>query len=290
MLDEDRFTGLTQEEIEEVIDNHIVMNDLDHSLMMIEGLCSIIEKNYDVDKFAGIEHYFIGGMTPYAYVGNESAFWDKFKESSKKVLELIKEAIKKITDYFDGDGQKQVEETEKKLKEAIETLKSINGSIPVPEDHPLLNKEKYFKEPKIEGLGEDDSKIVKKAIEDMNSAINTMERIKSIGDLVAGLELIGNTSIKAAKSIAEQIKKNASEANKTINEAQSPDIPKDDEPKEVQESKKEEAKQDLNEAKNKGNEIKRLASIRNKFLAPAIVVVNSVSQVQKLKDNKEFKG
>lgn len=292
MIDEDRLAGLTAEEVEEVIAAHNgnVEDGVDHPVAMLDGFESLLKSKFDPSQFSGNERYFIGAMRPYAIVGNEAGFWDNVKESSKVIYDTLIKAINEITNYFTGDSTKQITDAETKYQSAIEAMKKINGSIPVPENSALLTKEKYFKEPSVDGLNDTDLTIVNKGIADIKAAVSKLDGVKDVTGLIAGLDAIGSASISSANAVTNQIKKDASEASAAAGKIQNPTLPKDDEAPEVKKAKQDEIQQDIKDAKDKGNGVKKIAAIRNKFLAPALVVAASLSGVEKLKENKEFKG
>ena len=245
-----------------------------------------------ITQLEGLEHLLnpINGTEGYLDIVGQEDFWDKVKDMSKKIYEGITKAVNEIVKYYTGDGTRAIEDAEKNLKTAIETMKKLNASVPIPENSPLIKKEKYFKAPKVEGLDETDLTIANKAISDINSAVDKVTSAKTVGELVSALEGIGNASIASSKTITEQIKKDASEASQAANKINNPSIPSSNEEPDVKKAKQEEIQVGINVAKEKGNGVKKIASIRNKFLAPALVVVGCVGQVEKLKENKQFKG
>lgn len=262
-----------------------------HADKMMEGFESLLKRlPGDWDSLQGSEHYFIGGMRPYAYIGSEAGFWDNIKASSKVVYEAIRKAVSEIKTYFTGDGQKQIDEIDAKSKAAIEGMGKLNGSIPVPEGNSLIKKEKYFKAPSLDGLTESQLSTVNGAISSINSAVSKLDGVNNVGGLINALQGIRDESIKAAKDITNLINKESSETLQAADKLQNPDVPKDDEQNEVKEAKKKEVQENTAEAKAKAKAISKLGSIRNNFLSPAKVVSSSLSQVEKLKEEKEFKG
>lgn len=291
MIDEDRLSGLSEDEVVEALyahGNHRE-EDFDHIDKMLGGFEALV---------AGVDannrnnaNYFIGGASPYMNVsGIEAGFWDNLKETSKVLVDGIKKIVKEIMDYYSGDGQRQLDDADKKSAAAIETLSKLDAAVPVPEGSPLLSKEKYFKAPGVDSLDDEQLTLVNNAIATMNGAVDKLTDVKKVGDLVNVLKGIRDASISSAKSISEAIKKSAGDASTAADKISNPDAPSESENNEVKTAKKQEVQEQVKETKNKGNAMKKIAGLRNKFLAPALVVVGVVSQVEKLKDNKEFKG
>lgn len=289
MIDEDRLRGLSEEQIEELLNEEgTPIDDVEHHVKILDGFESILKNGFGLIQ--GNEAYFVGAVSPYHFVGAEDKFWDKLKDTTRVLVEGIKKLAKEIYDYYTGDGQKQIDDADAKSNSAVEAMGKLNASIPVPEGNALLKKEKYFKPPSVEGLDEDQLSLVNGAISKMNSAVDKLDGVKTVGDLVNAYKGIRDASIESAKSITDAIKKAASDASSAADKLNSPDIPKDDEANDVKSAKKEEIQNQTKEAKEKGNGVSKIGKLRNKFLSPALVISGCLSQVEKLKDNKEFKG
>lgn len=291
MIDEDRLSGLSEDEVIELLYSHGRGHgdDLDHVDKMLVGFeALVVGVNESNTRAAG---YFIGAASPYMSVtGLEAGFWDNLKESTKILVDGIKKVVKEIIDYYGGDGQRQLDDADKKSAAAIETMEKLDGSVPVPEGSPLLSKEKYFKAPGVDSLDDEQLTLVNNAIATMNGAVDKLADVKKVGDLVTVLKGIRDASISSAKSISEAIKKSAGDASTAADKISNPTAPSESENNEVQTAKKQEIQEQIKDTKTKGNSVKKIAGLRNKFLAPALVVVGVVAQVEKLKENKEFKG
>lgn len=290
MIDEDRLSGLSEDEVIELLysHDHSQQDNLEHVDKMLAGFEALVK---GVDKNnANDANYFIGGISPYLHIGAEAGFWDNLKESSKILVEGIKKVVKEIMDYYGGDGQRQVDDADSKSAAAIETMEKLDGAVPVPDGSPLLSKDKYFKAPTVDGLDEEQLTLVNSAIGTMNTAVSKLDGVKKVGDLVTALKGIRDASINSAKSITEAIKKSAGDASTAADKVNNVSEPSESENNEVKNAKKQEVQEQIKDVKGKGNGMKKIAGLRNKFLAPALVVVGCVSQVEKLKDNKEFKG
>lgn len=263
-------------------------SDLDHIDMILTGYETYLS-NISLKELSGCEKYYLNVGMCYGISGSEGGFWDKVKETASKTYEMLKNIIKNIISYFTGDGQRAIDDSKNELGDVIKALKELNTNIPIPEGSKLLKAERYFKPPSVEGLDEESIKTVNTEINKIDSIVKAVVSSDRVGPLVTQLEVLGNASVSSAQVITDLIKKISKEADTSIEKMKTPGIPKEGEVKEVQDSKKQETQEDIKQAKTKTNNTKKLASIRNKFLAPSKVVIGLRNEVEKLKNDKSFK-
>lgn len=269
-------------------ENVTINNDLEHINMILSGYEAYLN-NVTLKELSGSERYFLNVGMCYGISGTEAGFWDKVKETASKTYEMLKNIIRNIISYFTGDGQRAIDDSKNDLSDTIKALKELDPNIPIPEGSKLLKAERYFKPPSVEGLDEESIKVVNSEINKLETIIKAVVSSDKIGPLVTQLEALGNASVSSAQVITDLIKKISKEADTSIEKMKSPDIPKENDTKEVQDGKKQETQEDIKQAKTKTNNTKKLAAIRNKFLAPSKVVIGLRNEVEKLKDDKSFK-
>lgn len=269
-------------------ENVTINNDLEHINMILSGYEAYLN-NVTLKELSGSERYFLNVGMCYGISGTEVGFWDKVKETASKTYEMLKNIIRNIISYFTGDGQRAIDDSKNDLSDTIKALKELDPNIPIPEGSKLLKAERYFKPPSVEGLDEESIKVVNSEINKLETIIKAVVSSDKIGPLVTQLEALGNASVSSAQVITDLIKKISKEADTSIEKMKSPDIPKENDTKEVQDGKKQETQEDIKQAKTKTNNTKKLAAIRNKFLAPSKVVIGLRNEVEKLKDDKSFK-
>lgn len=288
MIDSDRLTGLTEEEIDDLLSTHgrseEVESDLNHAAKTITGFCSFTSGS-------GSElNYFLGIAKANGFVhGMEAGYWDKIKETSGTVFRTLSDAIKNITDFFTGDGQKQIDDAKDKSEGALSAINKIDPRTPVNENSRLLNHGRYFKAPSLENIDEEDIDDLKTASTAITNAIKELDNVKTVGDLYNTYIKIQKASLTAAQSITDKIRKKASEASTATGALQKIKVPADKDEKEVKEALKLESEETIKSAKRKTESLRKLASLRNRFLAPTMVIVGSVTDAQALQ-NKTFKG
>lgn len=263
---------------------------MDIPLEVVEGLEHLLRTRFDPTQFVGSEQYVVDYLKYSDVQGLEAGFWDNFKDMITKLAKAIKEGAKDFYDFFMNDGQKQIDDTKVKVENALKAMKDVNGNIPIPDDSNLISPAKYFKKPSVEGLDEKTLSVVNAAITAIEASMNGLESVNNVATLIDKLSAISTASIEQAQKISDLIKGQSTAVTKSADDLTKITPPQEGDESQTKDSKKIETQEKMKKAKSDGNGLKKLAAYRNKILAPALVVANSLPGVVKLKETKSFKG
>lgn len=266
-------------------------SDFDHVMKIMTGYESLLN-SFDTEVHDGSEWYFTTVMELYGLNGNES-FWDTVKQTSLKVYEYIKDIIKKIKDWmFSGEGKEKAEQAETSAQDALKQLEELDPNIPIPENHPSTNPDKYFTMTvKYDSLPQTERDKVNTLVESMKTACSKVKGVKTTGELVSAWKSITTTSKSGYASISALVKELTDQADKAADQLKNPKIPLESEKEEVKKEMKDSHQAESKKAKESTKEAQIVAKIGNRFLAAELSLLGIVEQLNKLKtEKKEFKG
>jgi uncharacterized protein YukE len=272
------------------IDDYDPEADLNHVETILDGYGSLLSKEVAPDmQITGNEAYAKGALSIY---GAED--WvENLKKGAETAYKAIIETLKKIKDFFFGDGAKRVEEADARANESLQAMGKLDLDAPIKEESKLTNPLSYLK-----GIQEsvDLEKVyekypsVKTAMENITSSIERVKESKTVGQLGAVFQDARKKAATAGTTISDTLKKAVTEAEKKANEMRSPKTAQDDSNKEVQAALKEEHKETTNEAKEQVKESKVLAGLQNKIVSLLNAIGTNAGNVKGEQEPSKFKG
>jgi gas vesicle protein len=279
--------------MEQMADN-ILNEELDHVDFLFDGFNSVLNGTQeDFDTMTGNESFYVFHLDAMRYAGTENKFTDGIKKAAQQLYESITTMLKRINDYFFGDGQKAAEKASGDAKETLDALMAMDGNTPIPDDSPARNPEAIMKS--LDGGVEFNE--VKEENSDLSSVMSRIStaaaKLKDC-DTVAKLRLVYTDIKKSAdggiQSVSQSLRKCLSEANEAANKLRSAKIPKEDDTSEVKSAIQQENKESADEAKEETKKARIIGGMRNKIVG-ALNSMSSVAKGIKEKPAKsDFKG
>lgn len=255
-------------------------NDFDHLNYLLGGMESLLQGKTlsEFDAMTGNESYYALHLDAKQFAGFENAFTDGIKKSAKQVYDTIVDVLKRIREYFFGEGEKAAETAEDNAKETVDALLEMSGDTPIPEDSPALNPDAYIKA--LEGgtefneLKENDS-VLGSSIDKVKAACLKVRDCKTVGQLRNTYAEIVKAAIAGNAAVTNSLRKTVGSADAAANKLRNPKVPAEDDPAEVKNAIKAENKEIVDDARAETAKARLIGGIRNKF-------VNSLNAVSKL--------
>lgn len=268
-------------------------SDIDHVVDILDGYSSVLSKEQlDFAAMSGTEAYGMTVLKLHGFQGSES--WvDTLKSSGEAAYKAIIETLRKIKEFFFGDGKKAAEEADKKAVESLETLSKLDMNAPIKEDTKLTNPLSYFK-----GLGEsvELENLMKKyptletAIENCKAATSRIANAKTVGQLGAVYTEMRKKASDASKAVTTALEQAVKEAEAAAEKMRKGPSVSEDAGSEIQQAAKAEQKETVDTAKEETKNTKLLGSIRTKITGMLNTISNSANSVKPETKESEFKG
>lgn len=265
-------------------------SELTHVEAVLDGYGSLLGKELSPTMaLAGNEAYAWGVLSIY---GGED--WvENLKKGAETVYNSIIETLKKIKDFFFGDGEKRVEDADARANESLQAMGKLDLEAPIKEDSTITNPLSYLK-----GIQEsvDLEKVyekypnVKTAMENISSSIGKVKDSKTIGQLGAVFQDARKKAADAGSAISSTLKKAIDDAEKKANEMRSPKTAEADSNEEVKSALKEEHKATTEEAKEQVKETRILAGLQNKIVTFLNAIGTNAGKVKGEQEPSKFKG
>lgn len=267
-------------------------SDISHLVKSLEGCCAYLSaqsENLPTEVQNDIS-YFIGVAKANNFIaGIESKTWDKIKETASNLYEVLMKVVKSIKAFFSNEGKQQLRDAKENSNSTIEAISKIDATTPINENSRLLLQNRYFKVPSLENLASEDVEIVTTYNRIFEEITNRLKNVSTVGNLVAVYKDLQRASLKASDELTLKINKAIIETTRAIDEIKNTREPTtvDGESTIVEEDTKQKSKSGINGAKEKAKALQRLASLRNKYLAPCFVITGSLTNVEALKNKNQ---
>ena len=259
-----------------------------------DGYSSLL--NGSKEQFAamtGNESYYCLHFDANQFAGNENKFTDGIKKAAQTLYKNITDMLKRVNEYFFGEGQKAAENAAEAADKALEALSEVDGNTPIPEDSPARDPEALLKA--LEGGTEfnevkDENSELGGMLDRMKSAVEKVKDCDNVAKLRTVLLEVRKTANTGVQSVSQSLRKALSAANDAANKLRSPKVPEEDDTGEVKAGIKQENQEVVAEAKDETKKARIIGGIRNKIVS----VFNSITKVCKSIKEKpaqsEFKG
>ncbi|WNV45833.1 hypothetical protein [Aeromonas phage AerS_266] len=293
-------SNILSDELTEFPEDDVTVNpakasneDIDHVVEILDGYGSMLSKEQlDFAAMSGTEAYSITTLKLHGFQGSES--WvDTLKSSGEAAYKAIIETLKKIKEYFFGDGKKAAEEADKKAVESLESLSKMDMEAPIKEESKLTNPLTYFK-----GIGEsvELENLMKKypalgtAIENCKAAASRVSNAKTVGQLGAVYTEMRKKAAEASKAVTTVLEQSVKAAEQSAEKMRKGPSVSEDATSEIQQAAKAEQKEAVDTAKEETKGTKLLGSIRTKITGMLNAISNNANSVKPETKESEFKG
>lgn len=272
------------------------MNKLDQEYEYMDwcfnGYESMVNGSYSNFKsMTGNESFYVLHMD--AYAGNENKVMEQIKQTAIRLYENIMATLKRVKEYFFGDGQKAAEDAAASAKQSVDAMDGLRGDAPIPENHPARDPETYIKA--LEGGTEFQETM--KENSDVDSAINRVTKVfqnvknaATVGQLRAIMNTATGEIDKGVRVVADSMRKSLSEAEKKAAALKKPKMTKEGDAPEVTTAVKQENTEATTEAKDATAETRILGGVRNKFVGVYNAMASNIKKVNDNPPKSDFKG
>lgn len=267
-------------------------SDMVHLVRSLEGCCAYLSaqsENLPADIQNDVA-YFIGVAKANNLIGGmESKAWDKIKEKASSLYEVLLKVVKSIKAFFSNEGKQQLRDAKDNSNSTLEAMSKIDATTPINENSRLLLQNRYFKVPSLENLEAEDVEIITTYNRAFEEITNRLKNVSTVGNLISVYKDLQKASLKASDELTLKINKAIGETHAAIGEMMEKKEPKsaDGESVVVEENTKQKSRGGIDLAKQKAKALQRLASLRNKFLAPCFVITGSLANVESLKNKNQ---
>lgn len=267
--------------------------ELDLLEWTLDGYSSLLDTSKQFAAMSGNEAYYEFHYLAFQHAGMEANVIDGIKKAAATLYQNITDMLKRINEYFFGEGEKAAQDAANGADEALDALNEVDGNTPIPDGSPARDPEALLKA--LEG-GTEFEEVMKE-----NSDLdNALDRIRTAAQKVKDCDTVAKlrsvyTEIKSAadsgtQAVANSLRKTLSKATDAANGLRNPKLPKDDDTPEIKASVKQENQENIDEAKDETKKARIIGGVRNKIVG----AYNSLSKLSKtIKENpakSEFKG
>ncbi|AEV89553.1 hypothetical protein OBP_116 [Pseudomonas phage OBP] len=274
-------------------------NNIDNEFQVVqfhldgcEALNNAINSNATL---AGNESYLHLHLDALSYSGMEAGnkYIDSLKEAGKRLYKEVTDMLKRIREYFSGEGKDAADARLNEAKETSDALGKMTPTAPLPDDHPARNPDTYIKD--LEGgvdfneLIEEDSKL-RGAMEKVRRAFEPVKNAATVGQLRAVYAQAIKASEDAINVISRSLDEKVRKAEAAASKLRNPKTPKDTDPKEVSDAVKQENQEATNTAKIETRQARIVGGMRNKIVAALGHIQSSGRGLKAKMPKSKFKG
>lgn len=264
---------------------------VDFELAGIEALHGAIQGG---TTLAGNENYNSLHLDAEKYAGNEAnKYVDGLKEAARKLYQNVTDLLKRIREYFSGEGKAAADTQLNEAKATADALSKLNPSAPLPDDHPARNPETYIKS--LEGGVEyneliDEDNALHGAMDKVRRAFEPVKNAKTVGQLRAVYAQAIKASEDAIKTVSSSLDKTVRQAEQAAAKLRNPKMPKDGDPTEVSSGIKQENQEAMDEAKTETRKARIVGGMRNKIVSALSHIQSSARGLKGKMPKSKFKG
>lgn len=269
--------------------------DFDYLDWMYDGMESLLTKSTQVDfkSMMGGESHYCLHLDASNYAGMEDKFSDGIKKAARALYDNINNMLKRIREYFFGDGAKAAEQAQANAESTINAMSDLRGDTPIPEDSPARNPDNYIKA--LEGgvefneLKEENSGLGS-AIDKVKAAAMKVRNATTVNQLRAVYAEIGKAATAGNTVVAETLRKTLGAAEQASRKLQSAKVPKEGDTPEVKAAIKEENSEITEKAKEETKKARLVGGVRNKFVGSLNALSKMAKSVKEKPEEPKFKG
>lgn len=245
------------------------------------------------DAMTGNEAYYCLHFDARQYAGNENKFTDGIKKAAQTLYKNITDMLKRINEFFFGEGQKAAENAADAAGKALEALANVDGNTPIAEDSPARDPEALLKA--LEGGTEfnevkDENSELGGALDRLKSAVQKVKDCDNVAKLRAVFNEIQKTASTGVQSVSQSLRKALSAANEAANKLRSPKVPEEDDTGEVKTGIKQENQEVVAEAKDETKKARIIGGVRNKIVSVFNSLTKLCKSIKETPAKSEFKG
>lgn len=261
-----------------------------HMEDVLTGYADLLSRD-EVNELSvsGNEAYALSVLRIY---GMES-WTESIKKGAEAAYKAIVETLKKIKDFFFGDGEKRVEEADSKAGESVKAMAALDMNAPLQEESKAKNPLTFFK-----GLQEsaelekvfEKYPSVKTAMDKISASVGRVKDSETVGQLGAVYQDMRKSAAAAGTAISGSLRKALTEAEKKANAMRNPKTLPEDATAEMKAAAKEEHQAVVTDAREDTKETRVLAGLQNRIVSMLNAIGSSASSIKGEKKESEFKG
>lgn len=224
---------------------------------------------------------------------NMQKYIDSVKKVAANLYKNLMDMLKRIRDYFFGEGEQAAVDASKAAVEAVQAMDGLSANAPIPDDAAARDPNTYLKG--LEG-GAEYQELLKEnpdlntAIESLKSSVQKLSNSATVGKLRLGYADVIKNANAGIQTVGNSLRKVLSQAEKKTQELKNPKLPKDGETTEVKEGIKAENSAAINEAKEQTKKARLIGGVRNKIVATLLALDAQSKTVKDKPPQSKFKG
>ncbi|EBY9764018.1 hypothetical protein D5W64_12970 [Salmonella enterica subsp. enterica serovar Saintpaul] len=269
--------------------------DFDYLDWAYGGLESLVSNPSQAffNSLSGAESYYCLHLDAKQYAGMENKFIEGAKKAAKALYDNIMKVIKRIREYFFGEGEKAAEDAQSKAEESVSNMSELPNATPIPEDSPARNPDNYVKS--LEGGAEfgevkEENSALASAIEKVKAAALKVRDCDTVGKLRPVLIEIGKATNAGNEAVKSALRTTLSEAEKAAGKLRNVKAAEDDDTGEVKAAVKSENQANMNEAREETKKARIIGGIRNKFVSSMNAISKYANSIKEKPEESKFKG
>lgn len=261
----------------------------------LDGMESLLNDSSPTffDSLTGAESYYCLHLDAKQYAGMENKFAEGAKKAAKALYDNIMGVLKRIREYFFGEGEKAADEAQSKAEESVAATMEMDGNTPIPEDSPARNPDNYVKA--LEGgaefqeVKEGDTKLAG-ALERVKSAALKVRDCDTLAKLRPVLIEIGKATNAGNEAVKGALRTTLGEAEKAASKLRNVKVANDEDAGEVKTAVKQENQEATNEAREETKKARIVGGIRNKFVSTMNAISKYSKTIKEKPAESKFKG
>lgn len=278
-----------------VIPNDAKLNEeFEHLDWMYDGYASLLNGSKEqFEAMTGNEAYYCLHFDASQFAGNENKFTDGIKKAAATLYNSITAMLKRINEYFFGEGQKAADAAAENAEEALDALGKVDGNTPIPEDSPARDPEALMKA--LEGGTEfnevkEENGELGSALDKVKSAVDKVKDCDTVAKLRAVYAEVRKAADSGVQAVSQSLRKSLSEANSAANDLRNPKVPKEEDTGEVKAGIKQENQEAIDKAKDETKKARIIGGVRNKLVSVYNSLAKQSKSIKEQPAKSEFKG
>lgn len=278
-----------------VIPNEVKLNDeFDQLDWAFDGYSSLLNGSKEqFSAMSGNESYYCLHFDANQYAGNENKFTDGIKKAAQTLYKNITDMLKRVNEFFFGEGEKAAESAAQAAGKALEALSNVDGNTPIADDSPVRDPETLLKA--LEGGTEfnevkEDNSELDGALEKLRAAVAKVKDCDTVAKLRTVLSEVQKSANTGVQTVAQSLRKALSAANEAANKLRSPKVPEEDDTGEVKTGIKQENQEVVEAAKGETKKARIIGGIRNKIVSVFNSLTKACKSIKETPAKSEFKG
>lgn len=220
-------------------------------------------------------------------------YMESVKKVAQNLYKNLMDMLKRVREYFFGEGEQAAVDAAKNATEAVEALNEMQGGAPISDDAAARDPNVFMKA--LQG-GAEFQEILKEYPDLANAIEKVRKSATDIGNstTVATIrtkyaELIKNANT-GIQTVSGTLKRALSEAEKKTGELKNPKTPNESDTTEIKDGVKQENSAMIDAAKEETKKVRLIGGIRNKLVAALNAVSTQSKTVKDKPPQSKFKG